>query len=125
MRLLNNIAGKSETSSEYPIEDDMDPRITDQRQVAQLLNEKFVTFGTCTFKKCIYAAMEYVLDIETSIKTIFLYPVSRPEILLLVHKLEERNANGLDKISASLASIDDFRVEFIKNLFYSQCSPNA
>ena len=72
---LLNITGKSKISSDYTIEHDMGSRITDQKQVAQLFNEKLVSIGTDTLKQYTNDGLEYVPEIESNIKTSFLYPL--------------------------------------------------
>ena len=99
------------------MKDDMEARITDGKQV---LIEKFVSFRTHALKQCTYDSLEIVPEIDSKIKTMFLFPVFRPEIVLLIHKLEERKTLCSDGISAAdlkagIASNDDFCVEYIND----------
>ena len=73
----------------------MGSRITDQKQVAQLFNEKLVSIGTDTLKQYTNDGLEYVPEVESNIKyQIVSLPVSG--IVLLILNLEKRKAIGLD-----------------------------
>ena len=83
--LLNNVTGKSKTSQNYPSEDDIGARITYQKQVPQLFTHKFVSIVTDTSSNAHMMPWSMSLKLKPNIKTMFLQPVSCPEIVLLIH----------------------------------------
>ena len=113
---LNKITGKATKNSNFVIKNDKNELITDNIEVAESFNEKFVSIS-----KTLAASIDNVPftthGIKTNEKSLFFYPDDGTEISTIVKNLENHKSPGLDGLTAEILKVShDVIVEKLTHL---------
>ena len=113
---LNKITGKATKNSNFVIKNDKNELITDDIDVAESFNEKFVSIS-----KTLAASIDNVPftthGIKTDEKSLFFYPADGTEISRIIKNLKNHKSPGLDGLTAEILKVShDVIVEKLTHL---------
>ena len=113
---LNKITGKATKNSNFVIKNDKNELITEDIDVAESFNEKFVSIS-----KTLAASIDNVPftthGIKTNEKSLFFYPADGTEISRIVKNVKNHKSLGLDGLPAEILKVShDVIVEKLTHL---------